>query len=75
MTGLIAIVVPLLGFVAVTIGAKLLFTKLRASGYEEALDRWDRRLRRMQSNVLRTQVRLSNVKRNRLMPKDGEGDS
>lgn len=75
MTGLIAIVVPLLGFVAVTVGAKLLFIKLRASGYGDALDRWDRRFRRMQSSVLTTQVRLSDVKRKRLMPKDGEGHS
>ena len=75
MTGFIAIVVPLLGFVAVTIGAKLLFMKLRASGYGDALDSWDRRFRKMQSNVLTTQVRLSDVKRKRLMPKDGEGHS
>lgn len=75
MTSFIAIVVPLLGFVFVTVGAKILFMKLRASGYGDALDRWDRRFRRIQSNVLTTQVKLSDVKRKRLMPKDGEGHS
>lgn len=75
MTEFIAIVAPLLGFVVVTVGAKLLFMKLRASGYGDALDRWDRRFRKMQSNVLTTQVKLSDVNQKRPMPKDGEGHS